>query len=119
MLRRKLLDGVEILSVDINKIKKDLKEIVLKIKRNHPEVVKIILFGSFAKNNYTPYSDIDIAIVVKKTSKNFVLRQDEFIDYFKHLDFDVNILVYTQDEIEKLKKEDNKFVKEILQGKEL
>jgi len=114
-----LLDGVEILSVDINKIKKDLKEVALKIKRNHPEVVRIILFGSIAKNDYTPYSDIDIAIIVKKTSKNFVLRQDDFIDYFKKLDFDVNILIYTQDEIEKLKKENNKFIKELLQGKEL
>jgi predicted nucleotidyltransferase len=119
MLQRKFLSGVEILSVDINKIKKDLKNITLKIKRNHPEVVKIILFGSFAENNYTPYSDIDIAIIVEKTSKNFVLRQDDFIDYFKNLNFDVNILVYTQNEIEKLKKENNKFVKEILQGKEL
>jgi len=63
MLQKKLLNGVEILSVDINKIKKALKNITLKIKRNYPEVVKIILFGSFAKNNYTPYSDIDIAII--------------------------------------------------------
>ena len=119
MLQRKLLNGVEILSVNVNKVKKVLKQISSKIKKQHPEVVKIILFGSFAKNDFTPYSDIDIAIIVKETFKNFVLRQDDFIDYFKKLNFDVNVVVYTLDEIKKLKKENNMFVKDILRGIQL
>ncbi|MCL2060109.1 MAG: nucleotidyltransferase domain-containing protein [Oscillospiraceae bacterium] len=33
-------------------------------------IVKIILFGSFANNKYQPDSDIDIAVVVKKKPDN-------------------------------------------------
>jgi predicted nucleotidyltransferase len=113
------LNGVEVLSVDLNKIRKSLENIASKIKTEHSQVIKIILFGSFVKNNFTPYSDIDIAIIVKDSSKNFLHRQDDFIDYFKHLKLDVNIVVYTQEELEKMKKTDNKFIKEILQGENL
>jgi len=37
-----------------------------------------------------------------------------FLDYFKEVPFDVNIIVYTKDEIEKMEKDNNIFIKEVL-----
>ena len=82
MLQRKLLNSVEILSVEIDKVRRYLKEAASKIKVEHPKVIKIILFSSFAKKTFTPYSDIDIAIIVKDTiKKKFSQRQDDFIEF--------------------------------------
>lgn len=119
MLQRKSLDGVEILSVDISDLRELLKEISRGIKYEHPEVKEIILFGSFSKGNFTPYSDIDIALIVNDTDKRFIERQDEFIGYFKDIGFDTNIIVYTQKEIERMRREENKFIKEIEKGEKI
>ena len=119
MLQEKSLNGVKIYSIDKEKLEKKLEEISKKIKKEKLEVEKIIVFGSFAKGNYTPFSDVDIAIIVRKSNKKFLERQDEFIEYFDDVEIDVNLIIYTKEEFEKLIKERNSFVKEILKGKEV
>lgn len=116
MLQRQYLDGVEILSVDEKKIIKKLKEIAEEIKLKHSGIKEIILFGSFSKKEYTPQSDIDIAIVIDKTEKKFIERADEFIDYFSEIPLDVNLIVYTFEEIDKMAKSENYFIREIMDG---
>lgn len=116
MLRKKFLNGVEILSVEIDKLRNSLKKIAEQIKRDNSSVTKLFLFGSFSKNSYTPYSDIDIAIILKNTKKRFLERQDEFIDYFKGFPFDVNLVIYTEDEFNTMRQELNSFILEIEKG---
>lgn len=116
MLEKRYLDGVEILSVNNRNLGEKLREIAHKIKSEHPEVEEIILFGSFSKNSYTPYSDIDIAIIVSGTRKDFIKRQDDFIDYFSSLPFDVNLVVYTSKEFNDMLKQQNNFVREVREG---
>ena len=45
---------------------------------NYPEVEKAILYGSRAKGNYKPYSDIDISLVGKALtlSQQFAIETD-------------------------------------------
>ncbi|MGB9857738.1 MAG: hypothetical protein ACPLKX_06330 [Dictyoglomaceae bacterium] len=52
-------------------------------------------------------------IVVENTEKPFILRADEFWDYFKEIPLDVNIVVYTKEEIKKMERNNN-FIREIL-----
>ena len=54
VLQKQYLNGVEILSVNLNSLLNSLHEIAARIKMQHPEVVEVILFGSFSKNNFTP-----------------------------------------------------------------
>ncbi|HEY9246950.1 MAG TPA: nucleotidyltransferase domain-containing protein [Candidatus Methanoperedens sp.] len=42
---------------EINKIMEDLKK--------YPDVMAIILFGSYARKRMKPLSDIDIAVIIK------------------------------------------------------
>ena len=44
---------------------KDVVNIIEKIKK-YPEVLAIIIFGSFVKGQHFPISDIDIAVILKK-----------------------------------------------------
>ena len=116
MLLKQYSSGVEILSVDEDKLRKKIKEIVQEIKAEHTEVKEVILFGSFSKGDFTPYSDIDIAIVIDKTDKKFIERNDDFIDYFIDIPFDVNLVIYTSDEFLGFKRSKNKLIGEIIEG---
>lgn len=116
MLQEKFLDSVKILSVDYDSLLASLGEISQEIKNNKCSVSKILLFGSFYTGEYTPESDIDILIVVKDSGENFIKRGDEFLPYFKAIPFDVNLLVYTEEEIGKMVKEENGFIKEVLKN---
>lgn len=64
---------------------------------------KAILFGSLARGEVGPWSDIDL-ILVKDTDKRFLERLDEF--YGQVLpDVPVDALVYTPEEFARLSRE--------------
>ncbi|MCL2157605.1 MAG: nucleotidyltransferase domain-containing protein [Methanobrevibacter sp.] len=45
---------------------------------NHPEIEKIILFGSVARKEDTSESDIDVLIVTNKRSDKFEIEDDVY-----------------------------------------
>jgi len=102
---------LKILSVNKEELTRELKRIAHLLKKGK-DVERVLLFGSFAKGNFTPSSDLDILIIVNRSDLPFIKRRDRFAPYFEHLPFDANILVYTEDELEKIK--DSPFIKDIL-----
>ena len=92
-----------VLSEKLQSIVRDLKEY---------DAEKIILFGSTARGDTDKYSDIDI-VVVKKTDKPFVKRLRD-VALLCRLDEPVDILVYTPQEIEQMKRAGNSFYEKIL-----
>lgn len=95
---------------------KKLNIIVEDLKQYHPD--KIILFGSAARGDFDEYSDIDI-VLVKETNKPFVKRLRE-VALLCRLNEPIDILVYTPQEIEEMKKGHNFFIETILrEGKVL
>jgi predicted nucleotidyltransferase len=105
---------VTIKSVQYKSLLSVLETVSQRIKDTYPEVNKIFLFGSFAKRNYTPESDVDIVIVVKQSSEPFLERSEPFLDFFTEIPFDINLMVYTEEEIEKMLAEGNSFIKNVL-----
>jgi predicted nucleotidyltransferase len=62
------------------------------IFRRHSEVEKVILYGSRAKGNYKPYSDIDVTLVGSKidlTLQNKI--ENELDDLLLPYKFDVSV----------------------------
>lgn len=114
MLREKSLDSVKIISIDYNLLIRKLEEIAKDIREKVSNVKEILLFGSYAKGNFTPLSDLDILIITKEAELPFLYRHEKFYEFFKEIPLDVNIIVYTQEEIKKLLDSDNMFIKEIL-----
>ena len=74
------------------------------IEKNGP-VEKIIVFGSHARNEADEYSDLDL-IIVKKTDQSFVER----LVSVPRLPVHADVFVYTPEEFEKMKDDENPFI---------
>lgn len=83
----------------------DLEKIQL-IFKEHLEIDKVIIYGSRAKGNYNPYSDIDITLVgsIDLTSQNKI--ENELDDLLLPYKFDVSIFnkIENPDLIEHIKR---------------
>lgn len=90
--------------------KEELKKSIISLyKKLNP--VKIILFGSWCKEEEDKYSDVDI-IVIYETKKRFLDRLKElYLIWDIPIAFD--ILAYTPEEFDNMLKEKNPFIERI------
>jgi predicted nucleotidyltransferase len=90
--------------------KEELKKSIISLyKKLNP--VKIILFGSWCKEEEDKYSDVDI-IVIYETKKRFLDRLKElYLIWDIPIAFD--ILAYTPAEFKRMLKEENPFIEKI------
>ncbi len=86
-------------------------EITKIIVENYGPVEKIILFGSAARRETDEYSALDL-IIIKKTDKPFVTRLVEA----PLLPVKADIFVYTPEEFEMMKENENPFIMSALDG---
>jgi predicted nucleotidyltransferase len=116
--KKHLTKGFErdtMINVDINSI---LATLVSSLKSSDP--YKIILFGSYAKGNPNANSDIDIMVILDNNhvSKTYNERLDKKI-FIRSLVLEINrkipidILVYSREELNKIKEYGNYFIDEI------
>ncbi|MBW8049210.1 MAG: nucleotidyltransferase domain-containing protein [Cytophagales bacterium] len=93
-----------------------ITEIVNKIALNYkPE--KIILFGSYADDNPTDGSDLDL-LIIKDSNLPRYKRSTEIRKHLRGITVPMDLIVYTKDEIQKWKDTPLAFVTKILkQGK--
>jgi len=114
MQQIKSLGSAKIISLNKEIVLREIKKIAKKIKKEEKgNILDIIIFGSIAKNNYTGTSDVDIVIILKESDLNFIERIVKYRKYFD-LDIGVDLFVYTFSEFEKMKRENNFFIKEII-----
>lgn len=80
-----------------------LRDSARKLKKLHPEIESIILFGSIARGDYGFKSDADLLIILKKSDKKRFF--DRISDYIGDLEppIPVDIFPYTKQEIERMK----------------
>jgi len=107
---------VEIISVDRAALRRRLEEIAARIRRERPKVQEVLLFGSFARGDFTPRSDVDVAVLLSENGEPFLKRTDAFLEYFADLPLDVNLLVYTRDEVERMLADGNRLARAIAEG---
>ena len=101
--------------MEINNI---LKDLINSLKASDP--YKIILFGSYANGNETEDSDIDLMVILDNNdvSKTYEERQNKKL-YIRKLVRELNykmpldILVYSNEELKKIKEYGNYFIDEI------
>lgn len=72
----------------------DLKSIISLLKK-HPKVSGVILFGSRAKGNFSPGSDIDLALLGKHLCLQDILDLYAEIDEL-YLPYKFDFLIYEQ-----------------------
>jgi predicted nucleotidyltransferase len=65
-----------------------------------PNILKVILFGSFAEGRAVPGSDVDILIVLRRDSRRIMDRSPEFLEKFSGIGIGVDVFAYTVDELD-------------------
>lgn len=96
-----------LLKEDVIPIVKEAAGMIKKL----PGVLRVGYFGSFARNDQVPGSDIDILIELERDDRRWIDRASDFIDYFRDVPCDVEIFAFTSAE---LANKDNKLYQEIL-----
>lgn len=111
---------LSLLSRNFYKNKKEiLNELIDAIKKllsTRDDIKKIIILGSILDDRFGIGSDADILIILKESQyKRFFDRIPEFLDFFnKNVSIPVDLFIYTEDEIDKMKKNNNFFIKRAL-----
>lgn len=95
-------------SVNINQIQRAIIEVA-----EQSGAEKAILFGSFARGDFSKKSDIDV-IFITQSKESFIDRIGSYIGYLRDKDalkpFDIDVLVYTPEEFLQMKKKGNRFI---------
>lgn len=100
MQQQNLSNSVKIFSIDRNKLLRELKGIARQIGAEHARVQTIRLFGSMARGDQVGTSDADILIVVRNNEQTEVLDQIRLFYAYFDLPIGVDLLVYSEEEIE-------------------
>lgn len=103
---------VKVREVDRKILDEALLRYMERVTGEYPEVIGIVLYGSFAKGNFTPLSDVDILLVLKSSDRSILERISDFIDpYFP---FSIDVIPYTLKELKHIFKTRPRFKEEIL-----
>lgn len=65
-----------------------------RLRRERPEVEKVVLFGSLAAGRAVPSSDADVLVTVREPLPSLVERGLEYRVYFEELGMPVDVFVY-------------------------
>jgi predicted nucleotidyltransferase len=103
---------VKIVFADKDEVLRQLHRFITELKRTRPEVVMVGLFGSYATDTFGPASDVDLLIILRKSSKRFIDRIPDFIP--ENLSVGCDVFPYTSEEVEKMKQDGNHWIRRIL-----
>ena len=103
---------VKVFFADKNKILHQVEEYSRNLKKNHPEVEKVGLFGSYAVDEYGPASDVDLLIILKSCSKRFIDRIPDFLP--NDIEVSCDCFPYTIDEINRMSNDYNPWILHVL-----
>ena len=116
---RRSLDFVEVKFLDnsatVAKLKKMAEEVIVA----DGNVNAVFLFGSLSEGTATPESDADIMIMVREAEGRFIDRGDDYRKYFDSADLEISIqiFVYTEEEIERMLRSGNDFIKTVVDSR--
>jgi predicted nucleotidyltransferase len=82
-----------------SKIIAELTQWAGKIALSCPEIKRIGYFGSYARGDYTPSSDLDIIIIIKSSNKVFFKRADDYV--VDNISAGCEVFVFTEEEIKR------------------
>jgi len=89
-----------------------LRELAPQMAAAHPEISKIFVFGSLARDEAVPGSDVDLLLVLTKTDAPFRERAAKYRpDRFP---VGMDVFAYTREEVRRMVAEGNFFLKRAL-----
>jgi uncharacterized protein len=92
-----------------------LQEFLAQISALKPRIERIILFGSRARDDWSPDSDYDLLLIVDK--KDFALRDrlyDAVVDVLLKTGRQISLKIFPREEFERLSHLQTPFIKNVL-----
>lgn len=71
-------------------------EYINKALEKHPEIERVIIFGSRAMGNYKKGSDVDLAIIGKDVNRSIVYNIDDYLNEVYPLPYFFDIIQYNE-----------------------
>lgn len=102
--------------IDREQIILKIKTVALRVAEKNKKVKAIYLFGSYAGGNAGLRSDADILVVLSEDERPMRDRLNEFIVGFINAPVPVDVLVYTQDELQEALAAGNRFLHRSVAG---
>jgi predicted nucleotidyltransferase len=98
----------EVKFLDHHQVLYDLRQAVSEAKVAHPEIVKVLLFGSPVQGNWTADSDADLIVVVRREFPDFLSSRAPYQIFARSIPTDS--LVYSEREFEQMSRDPETFL---------
>ncbi len=98
VVRRFSSDSVEIFWLDKEAAKANVAEAVGRLVEAHPEIERVVLFGSLARGDAAPGSDADLLVVLSHSDLPFLERIPRYLP--DDAGIGVDVFPYTRAELE-------------------
>ena len=105
--------SVEVRFIDREEILDDLRRAAAKARSAHPEILRVFLFGSLVRGNWTADSDADLIVVADRDFPN-LLERSRYQIYSKLIPTDT--LVYSRSEFDDLARDPTSFLAQSLRA---
>ena len=102
----------EVRFLDYDQILNDLRQAASEAKAAHPEIVKVLLFGSLVQGNWTADSDADLIVVVRREFPDFLGSRSPYQIFTRSIPTDS--LVYSEREFEQMSRDPDSFLAQSL-----
>ncbi len=110
---RKSSPSAKISYFNKDKVSRALESYVARLAKRHREVEKVLVFGSFARGECVPGSDIDLLLILQESNAPILDRIPKYMpDSFP---VGVDVFPYTKHEITDMVRRGNAFITKALQ----
>jgi hypothetical protein len=108
---------VSITWFDAPRVREELLRSVRELTREHPEIQRVVLFGSLAAGRPVPGSDADLLVILEDSDRPFLDRIPLYVP--AGCSVGVDVFPYTVRELEAMQAAGNAFLRDALAGLEL
>lgn len=105
-------NSVKVVFANKEKVLSEVRDYARQLKGSRPEVEKVGLFGSYATDTFGPASDVDLLIILHRSSKHFLDRIPDYVP--ENLSVGCDVFPYTRQEIERMQQEGSPWLQHIL-----
>ena len=107
-----LSSSVEVFWLDRPRILRRLRQTAIQLHRSHPEIERILLFGSLARGDAVPGSDADLLLQLAESDRPFLERSSLY--RISDMGIGVDVVAYTRTELKEMCAAGNLFVAQAL-----
>jgi len=98
-VRERSYGSVKTLWLDRDYIGRQLDKAVGTLRAD-PNVLNVVLFGSFAEGRAVPGSDVDVLIILQSDPRRFIDRVVDYLDIFADIGIAADVFPYTAGELD-------------------